>query len=45
MGEITRAVYEMQLDGRVQTLAEATKAAERMLTTIGRSGTLESLKE
>jgi tRNA nucleotidyltransferase (CCA-adding enzyme) len=31
MGEITRAVYEMQLDGRVQTLGEAKQAAEKLL--------------
>ena len=31
MGEITRAVYEMQLDGRVRTLAEAQAAAKEIL--------------
>ena len=31
MGEITRAVYEMQLDGRVKTLEEAKAEAERMI--------------
>ena len=31
IGEITRAVYEMQLDGRVRTLAEAQEAARRMI--------------
>lgn len=31
MGEITRAVYEMQLDGRVRTLDEAKEEASRML--------------
>jgi tRNA nucleotidyltransferase (CCA-adding enzyme) len=31
MGDITRAVYEMQLDGRVSTLEEATAAAKEML--------------
>jgi tRNA nucleotidyltransferase (CCA-adding enzyme) len=31
MGEITRAVYEMQLDGRVRTLDEAKDAAQRIL--------------
>jgi tRNA nucleotidyltransferase (CCA-adding enzyme) len=31
IGEITRAVYEMQLDGRVQTLEEAREVAGRML--------------
>lgn len=32
MGEITKAVYEMQLDGRVNTLNDARKAAEQMLS-------------
>ena len=31
MGEITRAVYEMQLDGRVTSLAEAQRAAAELL--------------
>jgi len=31
MGEITRAVYEMQLDGRVRTLDQAKAAAEEIL--------------
>lgn len=31
IGEITRAVYEMQLDGRVQTLDEASAAAANMI--------------
>jgi tRNA nucleotidyltransferase (CCA-adding enzyme) len=31
MGEITRAVYEMQLDGRVRTLEEAKGAAHKIL--------------
>jgi tRNA nucleotidyltransferase (CCA-adding enzyme) len=31
MGEITRAVYEMQLDGRVRTLEEAKAAAHKIL--------------
>ena len=31
MGEITRAVYEMQLDGRVTTLAEARAEARRLI--------------
>jgi len=31
IGEITRHVYEMQLDGRVQTLAEARAAAANMI--------------
>ncbi|HEX3248617.1 MAG TPA: HD domain-containing protein [Pyrinomonadaceae bacterium] len=33
MGEITRAVYEMQLDGRVRSLDEAIAEAERILAT------------
>lgn len=32
MGEITRAVYEMQLDGRVRTLDEAIAEAKKLLT-------------
>jgi tRNA nucleotidyltransferase (CCA-adding enzyme) len=32
MGEVTRAVYEMQLDGRVTSLEEAVEAAGRMLS-------------
>jgi tRNA nucleotidyltransferase (CCA-adding enzyme) len=32
MGEITRAVYEMQLDGRVTSLEEARKAAQKLLS-------------
>ncbi len=31
MGEITRAVYELQLDGRVRTLEEAKAAAHKIL--------------
>lgn len=31
MGEVTRAVYEMQLDGRVKTLEEAKDAAQSMI--------------
>src|SRR5207302_7074535 len=31
VGEITRAVYEMQLDGRVRTLEEAKEAARSLL--------------
>ena len=38
VGEITRAVYEMQLDGRVRTLAEAREAAQKMLEADGRGG-------
>jgi tRNA nucleotidyltransferase (CCA-adding enzyme) len=33
MGEITRAVYEMQLDGRVRNLEEAKEAARKLLET------------
>jgi len=32
MGEITRAVYEMQLDGRVRTLDEAIAEAKRIIS-------------
>ena len=32
MGEILRLIYEMQLDGRVQTLEEAKAAAEKALS-------------
>ena len=31
MGEITRAVYEMQLDGRVRTLDEAISEAQKLI--------------
>jgi len=31
IGEITRAVYEMQLDGHVRTLEEAQKAAHKII--------------
>jgi tRNA nucleotidyltransferase (CCA-adding enzyme) len=31
MGEITRAVYEMQLDGRVRTLEEAIAEAKKLI--------------
>jgi tRNA nucleotidyltransferase (CCA-adding enzyme) len=31
LGEITRAVYEMQLDGRVRNLEEAMEAARKMI--------------
>jgi tRNA nucleotidyltransferase (CCA-adding enzyme) len=31
IGEITRAVYEMQLDGRVRTLDEAIQEAKKLL--------------
>ncbi|HKO35470.1 MAG TPA: CCA tRNA nucleotidyltransferase [Pyrinomonadaceae bacterium] len=33
VGEITRAVYEMQMDGRVQDLADAEEAAKEMMST------------
>ncbi|MDQ2855686.1 MAG: hypothetical protein M3R68_05115, partial [Acidobacteriota bacterium] len=32
MGEITRAVYEMQLDGRVTSLEEGVEAARKMIS-------------
>src|SRR5207253_773866 len=32
IGEITRAVYEMQLDGRLQSLEEAKAAAKRLIS-------------
>ena len=31
IGEITRAIYEMQLDGRVQTVEEAKEVARELL--------------
>jgi hypothetical protein len=31
MGDITRAIYEMQLDGRVTNLNEAIVAAKEMI--------------
>jgi hypothetical protein len=33
IGEITKAVYEMQLDGRVGTLEDAKTVAYKMLST------------
>ena len=33
VGEITKAVYEMQLDGRVRTLEDAKEAAKEMMST------------
>jgi len=33
VGEITRAIYEMQLDGRVKTLDEAKEVAKEMIST------------
>jgi tRNA nucleotidyltransferase (CCA-adding enzyme) len=35
MGEITRAVYEMQLDGRVRTLDEAIAEARKLIKSSG----------
>ena len=32
IGEITKAVYEMQLDGRVTTLEQAQEEAKKMLS-------------
>jgi tRNA nucleotidyltransferase (CCA-adding enzyme) len=32
VGEITRAVYEMQLDGEVATLDEAIEAARKIIS-------------
>jgi len=32
IGEITKAVYEMQLDGRVRTLEDAQAAAQEMIS-------------
>ena len=32
IGEITKAVYEMQLDGRVRTLEDAKAAAQEMIS-------------
>ena len=34
MGEITKAVYEMQLDGRVETLEEAQQAARKLIANV-----------
>ena len=33
IGEITRAIYEMQLDGRIETLEEAKEAAKEIIST------------
>ncbi|MCA1631169.1 MAG: HD domain-containing protein [Acidobacteria bacterium] len=38
VGEIARAVYEMQLDGRVRTLEEARDAARRLIQSEGGEG-------
>jgi len=32
VGEITRAIYEMQLDGRVESLDEARAAAQEIIS-------------
>jgi tRNA nucleotidyltransferase (CCA-adding enzyme) len=32
LGEITKAIYEMQLDGRVRNLTEATAAAQEIIS-------------
>jgi hypothetical protein len=32
VGEITRAVYEMQLDGRVRTVEEAIAEAKKLIS-------------
>jgi tRNA nucleotidyltransferase (CCA-adding enzyme) len=32
MGEITKAIYEMQLDGRIRDLEEAKHAASALIT-------------
>jgi tRNA nucleotidyltransferase (CCA-adding enzyme) len=37
MGEVTRAIYEMQLDGRVKTLDEAREEAKRLIHEVTRS--------
>jgi tRNA nucleotidyltransferase (CCA-adding enzyme) len=33
VGELTKAVYEMQLDGRILNLADATQAAREIIST------------
>ena len=38
IGEITKAVYEMQLDGRVTTIEQATEEAKKMLSADSREG-------
>lgn len=40
IGEITQAVYEMQMDNRVRTLPEAKAAAERIIESTGNSTTV-----
>jgi tRNA nucleotidyltransferase (CCA-adding enzyme) len=44
-GEITKAVYEMQLDGRVRDLEEAKEAAKEMMSTDYTDYTDEKTKE
>jgi hypothetical protein len=41
IGEITRAVYEMQLDGRARTLEEAKEAARALLDAVDEAQTTE----
>ena len=38
IGEITKAVYEMQLDGRVTTIEQATEEAKKILSADSREG-------
>ncbi len=45
IGEITRAIYEMQLDGRVQTLEQARAAAKELLSTDYASDYTDSKKQ
>src|ERR1041385_8632651 len=45
VGEITKAVYEMQLDGRVQSLDDAKEAAKEMMSTDYTDYTDEKIKE
>ena len=45
VGEITKAVYEMQLDGRVRELSDAKEAAKEMMSTDYTDYTDERIKE
>jgi tRNA nucleotidyltransferase (CCA-adding enzyme) len=45
MGEIARAVYEMQLDGRVRDLAQALEAARQLLSATAGSATGSDLRD
>ena len=45
MGEITRAVYEMQLDGRVRNLDQAIEAAKKFLSASGESTVSNDLRD